>query len=101
MALKAVERGGTVLFFAGASEGAIIETPINDIFWRTEIALTSSYGGSPSDCKTALDLIRAGSVPVEKTITHRLGMDEGPRGFSLVSAPVENDCIKVIVEPQK
>ncbi len=101
LALQAVERGGTVLFFAGASEGATIETPINDIFWRTEVTLTSSYAGSPSDCKTALDLIRAGAVPVEQTITHRLGMEQGPHGFGIVCRPMEHDCIKVIIEPQK
>ncbi len=101
MALKAVERGGTVLFFAGASEGATIPATINDIFWRTEVTLTSSYAGSPHDCQTALELIRAGAVPVEKTVTHRLGMEDAPTGFQLVSAPVENECVKVIVEPQR
>jgi len=101
MALKAVERGGTVLFFAGASEGATIPWQINDIFWRTEITLTSSYAGSPYDCKTALELIRAGAVPIEKTITHRLSMEEAPGGFQAVCSPVEHDCVKVIVEPQR
>jgi len=101
LALKAVERGGTVLFFAGASEGATIPTPINDIFWRTEITLTSTYAGSPHDCRTALELIKAGVVPVEKTITHRLGMEDAPEGFTSVCAPVEHECVKVIVEPQR
>ena len=101
LALKAVERGGTVLFFAGASEEATIPAPINDIFWRTEITLTSSYAGSPYDCKTALELIRAGAVPVEKTVTHRLSMEEAPGGFRAVSSPAGHDCVKVIVEPQR
>ncbi len=101
LALKSVERGGTVLFFAGASEGAMIPESINDLFWRTEITLTSSYAGSPLDCQTALDLLRAGTIPVEKTITHRLSMKEGPGGFGIVCAPVENDCIKVIVAPHQ
>jgi L-iditol 2-dehydrogenase len=101
LALKAVEKGGTVLFFAGASEGAMIPAPINDIFWRTEITLTSTYAGGPSDCRTALDLIGAGAVSVEKTITHRLSMDEAPKGFQVVASPVEHQCVKVIVEPQR
>jgi L-iditol 2-dehydrogenase len=101
MALEAVERGGTVLFFAGAAQGAMIPREINDLFWRTEITLTSTYAGAPHDCKTALRLIHSGSVPVEKTVTHRLGMAEATRGFETVCAPVENKCIKVIVEPQK
>jgi len=100
LALKAVEKGGTVLFFAGAAEGATIPAPINDIFWRTEVTLTSSYAGAPSDCLTALKLINAGAVPVLESVTHRLPMAEAPKGFQTVSAPTEHDCIKVIVEPQ-
>lgn len=101
MALKAVERGGTVLFFSGASEGAKIPTAINDLFWRTEITLTSTYAGAPYDCDMALKLIKAGTVPVTKTITHRLAMGEAFKGFQAVCSPTEHECIKVIVEPQR
>jgi len=101
LGLKSIERGGTALFFAGAAEGATIPATINDLFWRTEITLTSTYGGNPSDCTTALKLIKAGTVPVTKMITHRLGMAEGLRGFEAVCSPTEHDCVKVIVEPQK
>jgi len=99
--LKAVERGGTVLFFAGASEGATLPATINDIFWRTEITLTGTYGGAPYDCDRALRLIRAGAVPVLKTVTHRLGMEEAQKVFQAVSTPVEHNSIKVIVDPQR
>ncbi len=99
LALRAVERGGTVLFFAGASEGATLPTPINDLFWRTEITLTGTYAGSPADCTDALRLIAAGSVPVERLITQRLALSEAARGFQAVCAPAEHECIKVILEP--
>jgi len=100
LALNAVERGGTVLFFSGASEGATIPATINDLFWRTEITLTSTYAGGPSDCDAALKLIKAGKIAVEKTITHRLPMEDGPKGFQAVCSPMEHDCIKVILQPQ-
>ena len=99
LALKAVEKGGTVLFFAGAPEGATLPATINDLFWRTETTLTSSYAGAPVDCKTALSLIREKTVPVLKTVTNRLSLAEGPSGFQNVCAPTEHDCIKIIVEP--
>lgn len=99
LALKAVERGGTVLFFAGAAEGACIPACINDIFWRTEVTLTSSYAGAPADCDQALRLIASGGVPVNKLITHRLGLEEAQEGFRVVCDPVANDCVKVIIEP--
>ncbi len=100
-AFESVEKGGTILFFSGAAEGATIPAAINDIFWRTEITLTSTYAGAPYDCETALKLIHAGTVPVTKTITHRLALEAAPEGFQKVCAPLEHDCIKVIVEPHK
>lgn len=100
LALKAVERGGTVLFFAGASEGETIPATINDLFWRTEITLASTYAGAPYDCDRALKLIKSGMIPMERTITHRLPMKEGSKGFQAVSSPMEYECIKVIIEPQ-
>jgi L-iditol 2-dehydrogenase len=99
LALKSVERGGTVLFFAGASEGATLSIPINDLFWRTEITLTSTYAGSPEDCTVALKLINAGTIPVDKLVTHRLALDDASKGFEAVCSPTEHDCIKVILLP--
>ncbi|MDY6970984.1 MAG: alcohol dehydrogenase catalytic domain-containing protein [Thermodesulfobacteriota bacterium] len=101
LAFKNVERGGTVLFFAGASEGATIPATINEIFWRTEVTLQSTYAGSPYDCVTALKLIKSGTIPVGAIVTHRLAMREGPSGFKAVCSPKEHDCLKVIVEPQR
>ena len=101
LALNAVDRGGTVLFFAGASEDAAIQAKVNDIFWRTEVTLTSTYAGSPSDCDAALKLIRAGTIPVNLLITHRLALEEGAQGFEALCSPMKHDCIKVIVEPQR
>jgi L-iditol 2-dehydrogenase len=101
LALNAVEKGGTVLFFAGAAEGATLPATINDLFWRTEVTLTSTYAGAPFDCRTALKLIREGGIHVLETVTHRLGMSEAHSGFQAVCAPTENECIKVIVEPQR
>lgn len=99
LALDCVERGGTVLFFAGAAEGATIAKPINDIFWRTEVTLTSSYAGAPADCAQALKLIAGGAVPVEKMITHRLTLAEAQSGFSAVASPMEHDSLKVVILP--
>ena len=101
LALRGVERGGTVLFFAGASEGATIPATINDLFWRTEVTLTSTYGGGPADCSAAVKLIQAGSVPVNRLITHRLGLSEAAMGFQALCSPMEHNCIKVIVEPHR
>ncbi|MBI2917373.1 MAG: alcohol dehydrogenase catalytic domain-containing protein [Chloroflexi bacterium] len=98
-ALSSVERGGTVLFFAPTGPGETVPLPVNDVFWRNEITLTSSYGGSPADYALALELIRARRVPVAGMITHRLGLEQTGAGFRLVAAARES--VKVIIEPQK
>ncbi|MHB1390996.1 MAG: zinc-dependent dehydrogenase [Thermoleophilia bacterium] len=98
-ALAAVSRSGTVLFFATTKPEVTFPLPINEFFWRNEVTLTSSYAGSPADCRTALELIRAGRLPVSETITHRLPLAEIGHGFDLVVSP--QDSIKVIIEPQR
>jgi L-iditol 2-dehydrogenase len=98
-ALESVERGGTVLFFAPTAPGITIPISVNDLFWRNEITLTSSYGGSPGDYAAALELIRAGEIRVWEMITHRLGLAETGLGFQLVARA--QDSIKVIIEPQR
>jgi len=98
-ALKSVERGGTILLFAPTSPSVTIPISINELFWRTDITLTTSYGGSPADYQTGLELIRAGTIPVRQMITHRLGLAETGLGFQLV-ADAQNS-IKVIIEPKR
>ena len=98
-ALKSVERGGTILLFAPTNAGVTIPISINELFWRNDITLTTSYAGSRADHQTALELIRVGTVPVRQMITHRLGLAETGSGFQLV-ADAQNS-IKVIIEPQK
>ncbi|NWG09906.1 MAG: alcohol dehydrogenase catalytic domain-containing protein [Nitrososphaerales archaeon] len=98
-ALESVERGGTVLFFAPTELGVTIPLSLNELFWRNEVTLTSSYGGSPSDHVVALQLIRFHTIHVKEMITHRLGLAETGLGFQLVANP--KDSIKVIIEPQR
>jgi len=100
-ALQSVERGGTVLFFAAAKPGATIPLTINELFWRTEITLTSSYAAPPADSLAALQLIRARRVPVRQMITHRLSLAEIGLGFRLLTHPQEQSSLKIIIEPHR
>ena len=98
-ALESVERGGTVLFFAPTEPGVTIPISVNDLFFRNDITLTTSYAGSPADYTAALELIRSRRVPVGEMITHRLSLAEAGLGFQLVADAQES--IKVIIEPQR
>jgi L-iditol 2-dehydrogenase len=97
--LESVERGGTVLFFAPTEPGVSVPILVNDLFWRNEITLTSSYGGSPSDYAAALELMQAGKIRVKEMITHRLELAETGLGFQVVARA--QDSLKVIIEPQR
>jgi len=96
-ALASVDRGGTVLCFATTDPGVELPVPLNE-FWRNDVTLKPSYGNSPYDATVALELIAARRVPVAEMITHRLALDETPRGFQLMSTP-GGEHLKVVVLP--
>jgi L-iditol 2-dehydrogenase len=97
-ALQSVDRGGTVLCFAPLEPGLNFVFPFFD-FWNDGISLLSTYGGSPFDITTAIDLIRAQRLPLREMITHRLPLKETGLGFQLVAEA--KDSIKVIIEPHR
>ncbi len=97
--LGSVERGGTVLIFSASGKDAQLPVATNDIFWRSEVTITSSYAGSPQDHFEALDKISFKKIDVCDMITHRFGLKDTGIGFKLVAEA--KDSIKVIIEPQK
>ncbi|MBI2861363.1 MAG: alcohol dehydrogenase catalytic domain-containing protein [Chloroflexi bacterium] len=97
-ALQCVERGGTVLLFAPTEPGVTVPFPLWDV-WHDGITITTSYAAAPVDTRIAIELIRAARVQVREMITHRLSLAETGMGFRLVTDA--QDCIKVIIEPQR
>ncbi|MBN2518859.1 MAG: zinc-dependent dehydrogenase [Candidatus Altiarchaeota archaeon] len=97
-ALKCVDRGGTILFFAVPKPGVDLPIPIND-FWRDEITVMTSYGAAPNDLEESLKLLAARKINVKDMITHRLPLEKAGEGFKLVAEAKES--IKVIIEPQR
>lgn len=98
-ALQSIDRGGTVLFFAPTNPGVTIPISIDELFFRNDITLTTSYAGSPADHVTAVELIRSRRVRVHDMVTHRLGLAGSALGFQLVAQA--QDSMKVIIEPQR
>jgi L-iditol 2-dehydrogenase len=97
-ALQSVDRGGTILCFAPLEPGLNFVFPFFD-FWNDGITLLPTYGGSPFDITTAIELIRAQRLPLREMITHRLPLKETGLGFQLVAEA--KDSIKVIIEPHR
>ena len=97
--LQSVDRGGTVLFFAPTKPGVSLPVSVNDVFFRNDVTLTTTYAGSPADLATALELIGTRRVRVGEMITHRLGLAEAGLGFKLTAEA--RSSLKVIVQPQR
>ena len=97
-ALRSVERGGTILFFAPTAAGVNVPIPLYEL-WRDEITITTSYAASPQDITEAIELIRSRGVRVREMITHRLSLAQAGLGFELVASA--RDSIKVIIDPQR
>jgi L-iditol 2-dehydrogenase len=97
-AVRSVDRGGTVLFFATAPQGVEVGIPLFE-FWRDEVTVATSYAAGREDVAEAIELLRTRQVRVEEMITHRLSLAEAGRGFELVARG--QDAIKVIIDPSR
>ena len=95
-AVRSIDRGGTLLFFAPTPAGVDVPIPLFD-FWRDEIAVVTSYAGSGEDLVESIGLIRSRQVRVAEMITHRLPLFEAGRGFELTASG--QDSIKVLIDP--
>jgi L-iditol 2-dehydrogenase len=95
-AIKSIDRGGTLLFFAPTAAEVDVPIPLFD-FWRNEINVVTSYAGSGDDLKESLELIRDRKVRVGDMVTHRLSLAEAGLGFQLTASG--QDSIKVIIDP--
>jgi len=98
-ALESVQRAGSVLFFAATDEGATVPLSVNDVFWRNEVTLTSSYAATPQEHLEALKLLSKRKITVKEMITHKFGLERIQEGFQLVAEAAES--LKVIINPQK
>jgi L-iditol 2-dehydrogenase len=95
-AVRSVDRGGTLLFFAPTAAGVDVPIPLFD-YWRDEISMVTSYAGSGEDLNESLELIRDRKIRVADMVTHRLPLAQAGLGFQLTASG--QDSIKVIIDP--
>ena len=98
-ALESVERGGTVLFYAPTEPGVEVPVAVNDVFFRNDATLTTTYAAAPGDLATALELIASGRVQVGDMISHRLPLEQTALGFRLTAGA--SDSLKVVIQPHQ
>ena len=95
-ALRSVDRGGTVLFFAVGKPGETMAIDFNP-YWRNDISFKTCYGAAPLDNRQAMELLRTGAVAVDDMITHRYPLAEIGAAFKTAAEPT--GTLKVIVVP--
>lgn len=97
-ALKCVDKGGTILFFAVPDPTIKLPVPINQ-FWRNEITIKTSYGAAPNDLTKALETLSQKKLKVKDMITHRFSLSETAKGFKVMTNAGKS--LKVIIEPNQ
>jgi L-iditol 2-dehydrogenase len=95
--LRAVGRGGTVVFFTPAKPGEVLTLDPNDLYFR-DVSLVTSYSCGPDDTREALRYIAGGVVSAAKLVTHRFSIGGTGEAFRL-TAEARDSLKSLIVFP--
>jgi len=95
-AIQACRKGGTVSI-PGVYGGFIDKVPMGAAFAK---GLTFKMGQThvPKYMMPLLDHIQQGRIDATYLITHRMSLEEAPRGYQIFEQKQEN-CIKVVLKP--
>jgi L-iditol 2-dehydrogenase len=89
-------RWGTVLLFGAPEPGRPVPLTLNQLFWRRELTMVSSYGAGDVDLARSVELIEKGVVDGDVMITDVVPLADVQRGFDLVTAA--GDSLKVVLD---
>jgi L-iditol 2-dehydrogenase len=92
--LKAVSRGGTVMFFTPAKPGEMLTLDPNELYFR-DVRIATSYSCGPDDTKEALGYIERGIITSRRLVTHRFPIGETAEAYRLTSGA--GDSLKSLV----
>jgi L-iditol 2-dehydrogenase len=94
-----IARHGTMLLFGAPDPAAAAPLSLNQLFWRRELTMVSSYGAGDVDFADALRLIEKGVVDPAAMITHVVPLTEVQSGFDLVASA--RDSLKVVLDMER
>lgn len=92
----ALSRYGTLLLFGPPAPDSPLPLTPNQLFWRRELTLVSSYGAGDVELGRGLELLEKGDVDAEAMITHRIPLAEVQRAFRTVTEASES--LKVVLD---
>lgn len=97
-AIEVAGPGATVCLFSPFAPEQRPTLNLNAHYFR-ELTLVSSYSCAARETRECLELIARGAVPVERLISHRLGLADVGAGI-LSTAAHRDDWLRAVVYPQ-
>ena len=94
-AIRACRKGGRVSV-AGVYGGFLDKFPIGAVFAKG-LTLRAGQTNVHAHAQKLLDLVQDGTFDPEVVISHRLSLEEAPRGYRLFSEEPD-DCTKVVLQ---
>lgn len=95
-ACDALGRHGTILLFGATAPDNPSPLSLNQLFWRKELTMVSSYGAGNVPFSRALQLIESGDFRADELITDCVPFASVQQGFDIVANP--GDSLKVVLE---
>jgi L-iditol 2-dehydrogenase len=94
-AVRAVDRGGSVVFFGGCAPGTTVRLDTRRVHYE-ELSLLGAFHHTPEMIRRAVDLLESGAIVPDGLLTHRMGLGEVPAALDLM---VRGEALKVLIEP--
>jgi L-iditol 2-dehydrogenase len=94
-AVKAVARGGTVLFFGGCAPGTTVRLDTRRVHYE-ELTLVGAFHHTPETIRRAVELLESGELVPDALLTHRMELPAVGAALDLMS---RGEALKVVITP--
>jgi L-iditol 2-dehydrogenase len=98
-AIRCSRPGARIVLFAQTSDKERIEIPGADIC-KDERVICGCYSADVDLQKESAERVFSGELPVERLVTHRVGLETFMEGMSKALRP-DHHSLKVVVQPQR
>jgi L-iditol 2-dehydrogenase len=95
LALDAVGRGGTVVFFGGCAPGTSITVDTRRAHYE-ELTLVGAFHHTPTMIRRAVALLESRAIDPEGLLTHRMGLERVQDALALAA---RGEAMKVLIDP--
>jgi L-iditol 2-dehydrogenase len=95
LAMDAVGRGGTVVFFGGCAPGTQVRVDTRRAHYE-ELTLVGAFHHTPPMIRRAVALLESDTIPTDALVTHAMGLADVPRALGLMA---DGQALKVAIDP--